>query len=164
MQFVGEALPSKGFLLRNGFSQQTGSPVVRHFGTWSWMLGEAHSSVLSRQEHPLATFQGSAVRALAHGRDFGHRTFVYLCGTGCALPRVKGSACFFFEFAITHKNRYFAFSHRFTSLRCQPSSLASLGGTCSPQPTRGNSADDGAHLTEFLFLKNVTLGKGFGPE
>lgn len=49
-------------------------------------------------------------------------------------------------------------------LRCQLSSDAPLGATCSTQQTLGNSADDGAHLTEFLFLKNVTLGKGVGPE
>lgn len=97
---------------------------------------------------------------LATGRLFISVAQDVLC------PESKGAfvSFFFSEFVITHKNGYFAFSHGFTSLRCRPGSHASLGGTCSPQPARGNSADDGAHLTEFLFLKNVTLGKGFGSE
>lgn len=162
MQFVGEALPLRHFA--GCFNQRTRSSVVRHFGTCSSMLPEAHSSMLSREEHPRATFQGSTIKAWLTGKTLAtERLFIAVAQDVCFVQSQR-EHLFHFEFAITHKNRYFAFSHRFMSFCCQPSSHASLGGACSPQPARGNSADDGAHLTEFLFLKNVTLGKGFGPE
>lgn len=48
------------------------------------MLPEAHSSMLSRQEHPLATFQGSTIRAWLTGKTLAtERLFISVAQDVC---------------------------------------------------------------------------------
>lgn len=148
--------PLRGFAVC--FNQETRSPVVKQYGMCSLVPPEAHSSMLSSQEHPPATFQGSTVRAwltvqalaidtclpLWHRMGFVRsQRESFVCLLGLQSPITTGTL------------------HLAAGLWA---SAAPLGGTCSPQSARRNSADDGVRITEFLFLKNVTLGKGFGPE
>lgn len=78
---------------------QPGIYVVRHFGACSLTPPEAPSSMLSRQEHPLATRQGSTV-GLARGWDFGLWVFIFVA-QGVLCPESKGT--FLFWVAVTIK-------------------------------------------------------------
>lgn len=158
------SLPSQGFCSL----PQPEMQILCAETTWDVQFGASRGSQLHGIRARASSGHISELHhpSPAHRSDFGHQAFVclHLQSTGCALSGVKGRVCFSVEFGITHRSRYLALSHSFRSPCCQPSSRASLGRTCSPLPAPGNRADDGAHSAEFLFLKNVALGKGFGPE